>query len=85
MTVIQSFVDRHHELKEQEFERGLYVRIDTEEYFILECPEWKNQKKTFVFVYSCGHFCECHTEYNTFEKHLFSMVCNCDFMELKAY
>lgn len=50
--------------------RGLYLRMDCTELFILESREWKNQRRTFVFEFDCGHFVSCKTETNTMEKYL---------------
>ena len=50
--------------------RGIYLRMDCTELFILECSEWKNKRTTFVFEFDCGYFCSCKTEINTMEKYL---------------
>lgn len=80
-SVIKNFLEKHRDLQDHDFKRGAYIRFGSEERFIFECREFKGMKKTFVFIYDCGIFSECHTEYNAFDKYLFSMVCECDFME----
>ena len=80
-SVIQKFLDEHSDIRNQNLERCLYSRCDCEEKFVFECREWNGNKKTFVFVYDCGNFAECYTEYNTFGKYLL-IAPWCDFMEV---
>ena len=72
VSAIYNFLDNHTDIKECHIERCLYVSQGCEEKFIFEQPCWNGKRKTFVFVYNCGHFVECHTEYDTFNKHLLS-------------
>ena len=80
-SVIQNFLEEHFDVKNQNLERCLYTRCGTEETFVFELPEWNGKRKTFVFVYDCGNFVECRTEYGTFSKYMF-IAPWCDFMEL---
>lgn len=68
--IISKFIKDMPILKDIPVVRGLYIRDNTTEIFILECEEWKNQRKTFVFEFDCGYFVSCKTEVNTMEKYL---------------
>lgn len=80
-SIIKEFLENHRDIAEQNLERAMYIG-DAVEMFIFECREWKGVRKTFVFVYECGHFSECRTEYNTFNKYLFSHAPDCHHLEL---
>lgn len=80
-SVIRKFLEEHSDIRNIDFANCLYTRCDCEETFVFECHEHKGMKKTFVFVYNCGNFAECRTEYDTFGKYLL-IAPWCDFMEL---
>ena len=61
--------------------RGLYLRMDCTELFILEHREWRGQRKTFVFEFCCGLLNSCRTEANTMGKYL----CDITKAELAEY
>lgn len=83
-SIVRKFLEEHSDFKGLDIVSGLYTRCDTEEIFVFECAEWKGVKKTFVFIYDCGHFVECRTEQNTFGNYL--MVSPwCCFMELVRF
>ena len=70
MSVVNKFMEEHSDFfRGNQIVRGLYIRIDCVEFFVLEQEEWKNQRKTFVFRFECGNFAHCNTEINTMEKY----------------
>ena len=70
-TIIEKFLEEQHMLfLRVPIVRGLYLRMDCTELFSIECREWKNQRRTFVFEYGCGYLDSCKTETNTMEKYL---------------
>ena len=81
MSVVNKFMEEHSQLfRGNQIVRGLYIRIDCVEIFVLEQREWKNQRNTFVFRFECGNFVSCNTEINTMEKYLLEIP-NSDFAE----
>ncbi len=80
--IIGDFVKKQEILKDTPIVRGLYIRMCCTELFILEEREWKNQRRTFVFEFDCGHFVSCKTEVNTMEKYLVDIpnVCYAEYV-----
>ena len=83
-SIIKEFLENHPDLHGIDFSRKMHIHNGTMDMFIFELPEWKGRKKTSVFDYDCGQFYECRTEYDTFNKYLFSLATECDFMELSC-
>ena len=84
-TVICKFMSEHRSLFEGFIiSRGLYLRENCTEFIILECEEWKNQRKTFVFEFGCGCLASCKTEFNTMEKYLIDIP-KSDFAEYVTF
>lgn len=82
--IVNDFIKKQEILKDIPIIRGLYIRSNTTELFILECEEWKNQRRTFVFEFDCGYFLSCKTETNTMEKYLMD-VFNADRVEYVSH
>jgi hypothetical protein len=82
--VINRFIGEMPMFKDVSIVRGLYLRMDCTELFILESREWKNQRRTFVFEFDCGHFVSCKTEINTMEKYLMD-VPNAHYVEYTSH
>lgn len=60
--------------------RGLYLRSGCDETFVLEYPEFKCGRRTFVFCLNCGNLEEIRTEFNTMEKYILEIP-KCEFAE----
>ena len=82
--IVSDFIKEHHVFLNIPIVRGLYLRIGSTEFFVLEQKEWKNQRKTFVFEFDCGHFVSCQTETNTMEKFMMDIP-EADYAEYVSY
>ena len=81
MSVVNKFMEEHSDFfRGNLIVRGLYIRIDCEEIFVLEQEEWKNNRNTFVFRFNCGHLVSCTTEINTMEHYILEIP-HSDFAE----
>lgn len=70
-SVVKSFIEEHSNMFHGfTIVRGLYLRYDCSETFVLECAEWKSQRITFVFEFGCGYLESRKEEINTMEKYL---------------
>ena len=68
---VKKFVDTHYDFFDGDLlTRGLYIRFDTSELFVIERKAWKDKRDTFVFEFNCGCFVSCRTEINTMEKYI---------------
>lgn len=81
MSIVKKFMEEHYQFFHgNQIVRGLYIRTDCTEIFVLEQAEWKNNRKTFVFKFECGNFASCNTEINTMEKYILE-IAHSDFAE----
>ena len=84
-SVVKSFIEEHSNMFYGcTIVRGLYLRDDCNEIFVMECEEWKSQRKTFVFEFCCGYFESCKTEINVMEKYLMD-ISKVDHAEYTAF
>ena len=66
--MIKDFLSTHPDFNFP-LERALYVNNGEEEYYVIEEPGYKGQRKCHMFRYAMGYFSECKTEVNTFDKY----------------
>ena len=81
MSIVKKFMEEHSQFfRGNQIVRGLYIRTDCVEIFVLEQAEWKNNRKTFVFRFECGYLASCTTEVNTMEHYILEIT-HSDFAE----
>lgn len=79
--VINSLMKRCGELfADERIQNLLYIRNEDEEYFIIECKEWRGNRKTFVLKFECGNLSFINTQYNTMEMYI-PLIINSDYSE----
>ena len=85
MSVVKKFMEEHPQLfRGIQIVRGLYIRSDCTEIFVLEQEEWKNNRNAFVFEFGCGNLEKLRTEVNIMEKYLMEIP-NCDYAEYVTF
>ena len=85
MSVVNKFMEEHSQFfRGNQIVRGLYIRIDCVEFFVLEQRGWENKCNTFVFRFECGSFVSCSTEINTMERY-FLEISNSDYAEYVVF
>lgn len=81
MSIVKKFMEEHSQFfRGNNIVRGLYIRSDCTEIFVLEQAEWKGNRNTFVFRFDCGSLASCNTEVNTMEKYILE-IAHSDFAE----